>query len=260
MTTRRAFTRDALAGLVALAALQLPGRAALAQQAPALTADQILARIDANMTFDTRTTRTRMTVTKAGRVKTYEMLSYGRGMDQGATEFLSPARDAGTKILKLGDEAWIWMPSVEKVQKISGHMLRQGIMGSDMSYEDMLSASDWRSRYTATVLPDEALDGRPCWVLELSARTPDVSYPRRKVWVDQGWLVPVRQELFALSGMLLKVWLMADPQQYGTRWYPTRMVVEDKLLQGSSTEMVFTEMKFSVALEDEVFSLRWLER
>jgi hypothetical protein len=31
-------------------------------------------------------------------------------------------------------------------------------------------------------------------------------------------------------------------------------------LQGSSTELRFDELKFSVALEEEVFSLRWLER
>ncbi|MBK9645506.1 MAG: outer membrane lipoprotein-sorting protein [Deltaproteobacteria bacterium] len=227
---------------------------------PSLTADQILARIDQNLTFESRSSRMTMTVTKNGRVKTYEIVSYGRGAEEGASEYISPARDAGTKMLKKGDELWMYMPSVEKVQKISGHMLRQGMMGSDLSYEDMLESDDWRSNYNAVALPDEALGGRPCWVLDLTAKSEDVSYPRRKVWVDQAWLLPVRQELYALSGMLLKVWLMSDPKQYGERWYPMKMTVEDKLQQGSKTEIVFTEMLFSVPLEEEIFTTRWLER
>ncbi|MCK6516871.1 outer membrane lipoprotein-sorting protein [Myxococcota bacterium] len=227
---------------------------------PSLTADQILARIDQNLTFESRSSRMTMTVTKNGRVKTYEIVSYGRGAEEGASEYLSPARDAGTKMLKKGDELWMYMPSVEKVQKISGHMLRQGMMGSDLSYEDMLESDDWRSNYNAVALADEALNGRPCWVLDLTAKSEDVSYPRRKVWVDQAWLLPVRQELYALSGMLLKVWIMSDPKQYGERWYPMKMTVEDKLQQGSKTEIVFTEMLFSVPLEEEIFTTRWLER
>lgn len=228
--------------------------------APTLTADQILARIDQNLTFESRSSRMTMTVTKNGRVKSYEIVSYGRGAEEGASEYLSPARDAGTKMLKKGDELWMYMPSVEKVQKISGHMLRQGMMGSDLSYEDMLESDDWRSNYNAVALPDEPVNGRACWVLDLTAKSEDVSYPRRKVWVDQEWLLPVRQELYALSGMLLKVWIMSDPKRYGDRWYPMKMTVEDKLQQGSKTEIVFTELLFSVPLEEEIFTTRWLER
>lgn len=248
--------------LLALALLGSPALIPLVVE-PAFaapTVDQILAAVDQNLTFDSRTAHVTMTVVKPNRTKVYEIVSYGRGEEEGATEFLAPARDAGTRMLKKNDELWIYMPSVEKVQKLSGHMLREGMMGSDVSYEDMLEASNWRTQYTATVLPDEMINGRPCWVLDMSAKTPDVSYPKRKVWIDQGWSLPVRQELFALSGMLLKVWTMEDPVQYGTRWYPTKMVIEDKFQQGTRTELVFTELKFSVALEDEVFTTRWLER
>ena len=47
------------------------------------------------------------------------------------------------------------MPRAERVQKISGHMLRQGMMGSDMSYEDMLEAADFEEKYEAEVVGEE---------------------------------------------------------------------------------------------------------
>ncbi|HJN75534.1 MAG TPA: outer membrane lipoprotein-sorting protein [Myxococcota bacterium] len=224
------------------------------------TVGEILAEVDANMVFDVRSTTATMTVVKPRRTKTYTLLSYGRGVDDAATEFLSPERDAGTKMLKKGEEMWMYLPSIEKVQKLSGHMLRQGMMGSDISYEDMMESSSWLDSYTAEVSGVDTFEDRPCWKLEMIAKTDDIAYPKRVVWVDQQTKIPVKQELYALSGMLLKVWTMHDAEQYGERWYPSRMVVVDKLQEGTKTEMVFDEMSFTVELEEEVFSMRWLER
>ncbi|MDP2308267.1 MAG: outer membrane lipoprotein-sorting protein [Pseudomonadota bacterium] len=222
--------------------------------------DDILSKVDANMTYDTRESTLKMTVTKGDRVKVYRMHSYGRGADESAMEYLEPARDKGTKMLKSKSDLWMWLPAVEKTQKISGHMLRQSMMGSDMSYEDMMQASGWRTQYTGTVVGEETLDGRKVWKLDLKANTPDVGYPRRLVWVDQATSIPLKQELYALSGMLLKVWTMSEVKDFGGRQFPTRMVIEDKVLQNSRTEIQFEDMKFAIALEGEVFSLRWLER
>lgn len=184
--------------------------------AGAVTVDELLAKVDRNMTYDTRESYARMTVTKGARVKVYRMHTYGRGTDQAAVEYLEPARDKGTKMLKKEEELWTWMPAVEKTQKISGHMLRQSMMGSDLSYEDMMEASSWRTLYKGTVVGEEVVDGRKAWKLDLKAATPDVSYPRRVAWVDQQSFVPVKQELYALSGMLLKTWRWGTSRRSGT--------------------------------------------
>lgn len=222
--------------------------------------ESLLAGIDTNMTFETRMVRSEMEVVKPKRTKVYEFRSYGRGVDEAATEFLAPSRDAGTKMLKKGDEMWMYLPSVEKVQKLSGHMLRQGMMGSDISYEDMMESSSWLDAYNAKVIGADMAEGEDCWVIELDAKTDDISYPKRKVWVDKDTKIPVKQELYALSGVLLKTWLMTDIEEIEGRHYPMRMVIDDALQEGSRTEMRFLEMDFSVELEDEVFSMRWLER
>jgi outer membrane lipoprotein-sorting protein len=232
---------------------------ALAEDLP--TPEQVLELIDQNLTFESRTTKVAMTVESGKRVKTYEMMTFGRGQDQAAIEYLEPARDKGTRMLRLGEDMWLYMPSIERTQKISGHMLREGMMGSDVSYEDMASASKLRDQYTATVVGAEELDGRKVYKLELVATDESVSYPKRTSWVDAELGIPVKQELYALSGMLLKTWEMSDVKPFdGGRQFPTRMVVEDKVRASSKTTLVFTEVQFGVALEDEVFDTRWLER
>jgi len=212
------------------------------------------------MNFETRTAQIQMTVTRGRRVKVYEMNSFARGANEAAIEFNAPARDRGTKMLKRGGELWMYMPSIEKVQKISGHMLRQGMMGSDLSYEDLMETTQFRALYDATIVGEEEQNGRACWRLELTAKSEDVAYPRRTTWVDKEHMVPVHEELYALSGMVVKSWDLSDVQTFGERHFPTRMVISDQLQTGSQTEVLFQEMSFSVALEEEVFSQRWLDR
>lgn len=252
---------------LALLLLLLPA-AALAQPAeppvptvPATpTADDLLDAMDKTLQFDTRTSRSTMTVVDGDRTRAYELQSFARGTDDAAVEYLSPPRDKGTRMLKKKDDLWLYMPRAERTQKISGHMLRQGMMGSDISYEDMMQAADFRKRYAATVLGEEELAGRPCWKLEAVARDSTVSYPRRLIWIDKETMVPVRQELFAVSGMLLKTWEMSDVRQIEGRWTAMKMELADKLRHGSKTVLTLESVTYGVALKDEVFSLRWLER
>jgi len=230
----------------------------LATEFPA--AEELLNAMDQNLQFDTRSAVTTMAVVDARRTRSYKIISYGRGQDDAAMEYLEPDREKGTKMLKLGDELWLYMPRAERTQKISGHMMRQGMMGSDMSYEDMMGAAEFASMYTAAVTGEAELDGRPCWTVEATATDESVSYPKRVFWIDQEWRIPLKQELFALSGMLLKTWHMSDPVQLEGQWMPTRMEIVDELKTGSKTVIVIDSVELGVELEDEVFSRRWLER
>jgi outer membrane lipoprotein-sorting protein len=253
--------------LVVVCATVCAGPLALAQPAPAApaaaaaqpTATELLDAVDKNMTFDARRARMVMTV-EGRRTRTFEMIAFSRGEEDSAIEYLSPARETGTRMLKLGDDLWLYLPSVERVQKISGHMLRQGMMGSDLSYEDLMASRELRKAYDAKVTGAETVAGRACWVLELTAKDKSVTYPKRKSCIDKQVFIPLKQELFALSGMLLKTWTMSDVKDFGGRQFPTKMVIEDHIKKESVTRLEFKEMEFGVKHPAEVFSLRWLER
>ena len=113
--------------------------------------EQLLNGLEYNLNAETRTAKVTMIVVNPRRSRTMELVSYGRGLDEAAIEFVAPAREKGTKMYRKGDEMWMYLPAVERTQKISGHMLRQGMMGSDMSYEDMSGNTDWSEDYTGEV-------------------------------------------------------------------------------------------------------------
>jgi outer membrane lipoprotein-sorting protein len=245
-----------------MCAVALPGNQAFAEAEAALpSAQSILVAMDHNMLFERRTSTIKMRVEGRRRTRTFEILSYGRGQSDAAMEYLQPLRDRGTKMLKLGEDLWIYMPTIERTQKISGHMLRQGMMGSDLSYEDMMATQEMNKMYVSKVKRSEELEGRATWVLEMVAKDLSLTYPKRVMWVDKERSVALKQELYALSGLLLKVWSMSKIEKFGPhRYFPTRMVIEDKLKKGSKTILEFSYMNFDVKVPEEVFSRRWLER
>lgn len=224
------------------------------------TAAELLATMDSNLQSDSQESTVSMTVSDGQRVREYRMNVVSRGRDSSAMEYLAPDREKGTRMLKVDDQMWLYLPKAERVQKISGHMMRQGMMGSDVSYEDMMATDDFDEMYSATVLGSEDIDGRKLWKLEAIANDPTISYPKRIIWIDDEHRIPTKQELYALSGMLLKTWTMSDIQVFGDRSVPMRMTITDALKEGSATTIVTEALTLDVALEDEVFSRRWLER
>ncbi|MBA2320957.1 MAG: outer membrane lipoprotein-sorting protein [Deltaproteobacteria bacterium] len=224
------------------------------------TAEAILDKVDANLVTQSRSNTVKMTQVKNGRPREYTMQVWAQGNDQAAIETLEPVRNKGDKYLRMGDEMWSYYPSVEKTNKISGHMLRQGLAGTDVSYEDMMSSTKLREQYTAKVLGSEQVNGRPCWKLELVAKDQTVTYAKRVSWIDAETFIPLKQELYALSGLLLKTWEMSEVQDFGGRKYPTKMVVSDKVQEGTSTTMILSDLKFGETLDTTTFTTGWLER
>lgn len=242
----------------AVAGLFFYQRHSLAEGAP--SAEALLGSMDRNLVFEARKCRITMTV-EGQRTRSYDMLSYARGEEDSAIEYIAPARDKGTRMLKLGNELWMYLPAVDRVQKISGHMLRQGMMGSDVSYEDLMVSRELRHRYVAKLTGESAVDGRPCWQLEMVSKDDSVTYPKRISCVDKVNFIPLRQELFALSGTLLKTWHMSDVKDFPNgRKFPTKMLVQDNVKKESVTRIEFNDLTFGSDFPREVLSLGWLER
>jgi outer membrane lipoprotein-sorting protein len=217
-------------------------------------ADEILQKIDENLSSENRIFESSMTINGKRTSRTILSRSYVVGDKQSFTEYLSPAREQGTKMLKLENQLWIYSPSTDRTIRISGHMLRQSVMGSDLSYEDMMDDRKLTETYNATVIGTEEVDGRKTWVLELKAKVDDVAYATRKLWVDTERYVPLREELYAKSGQLLKRSVMSGVIKLEGRWFPSRVVYKDMLKDGDGTEFEITDIKFNQDIPEYIFT------
>ena len=206
------------------------------------------------MTSKTRVLVSKMVIHGRRTSRTIESKSWGQGEEKAFTEYLAPAREKGTKMLKLEDKLWIYSPSTDRIIQISGHMLRQSMMGSDLSYEDFMEDPRLTNLYRADVTGTETVDGRPCWVLELTAKVKDVAYYKRKMWVDEARAVPLREELYAKSGKLLKRTELKDITNIQGRWFPKRIIFKDMLKKGKGTEFIIEEIQFDVRIPPRILT------
>jgi outer membrane lipoprotein-sorting protein len=221
---------------------------------------EILQRIDNNMSSQNRVFTSRMIIHGRRNSRTIQARTWTSGEKRSFTEYLFPVREQGTKMLKLDDQLWIYSPSSDRIIQIAGHMLRQSVMGSDLSYEDMMEDNRLTNHYNAEVTGNEKIGDRLCWILKLTAFDPGVAYQGMKLWVDQQRNIPLKEELLAKSGTLLKRTELSDVTHINGRWFAKKIVFKDVLKEGEGTEFIIDEISFNVNIPDYIFSKASLKK
>jgi outer membrane lipoprotein-sorting protein len=226
-------------------------------QTPA--AAELLRQVDNNEIYTTIEYGGEMIIEYQNRRYVKVMKAWARGNADSFIEFTNP-EDRGTKYLKKGGRLYMYSPDNEGVMLISGHMLKESMMGSDMSYEDTINNDTLASRYNAVVSGSEVWNGRPAWVLELDAKSKTESYPKRKLWIDKETGDLLHYELYALSGAKLKEYNLIRVEILAGRRFPVEVEVRDLLRRDSKTTFIMKNAVLDKPIPDSVFSQRNLER
>jgi len=222
---------------------------------------EILKLIDKNLVFDKAETVTTMIIHGRAGTRTVQSKNWIEGKDKAFVEYTDPAREKGKKMLKLGDQLWNYIPEpTDRIITISGHLLRQSVMGSDLSYEDITENKKLIEMYNAKVTGSEKINGRDCFVLELTAKVEDLNYYSRKVWVDKERWLPLKEERYAKGGKPLKRTEILEVFRIENRWYPKRILYHDLLQTGDGTEYIIESINTHVDIPDSQFTKAALKK
>jgi outer membrane lipoprotein-sorting protein len=244
--------------LISFLALALTAAAAAGQSAEgALSAVDIVRRMQSNQVYQTSRMQGRMTVSDRFGTKVTTFISWSRGAADSLIEFTS-TEEKGQKILRTRDEIYLFYPGAEELIRLQGAAFRDAVLGSDMSYEDLTGGKNILDLYEVSLEGRETVDGADCWRIAMKAKGRNVAYPRQLVWVDPVLWSPRRMQQFSLSNRLLKESRLSDFKQVAGRMVPTRVVLEDKLKKGSSTEFLVQDIEIGIALDPALFSLEKL--
>ena len=230
-------------------------------QSDQMSADDIMKAMDQNLNAESRIITSKMVVKGRRSNRTIESKNWVVGTELAFTEYLSPPREAGTKMLKIGEKLYTYSPQTDRVIQISGHMLRQSVMGSDMSYNDMMEDRPIDELYSATIEGSIMLDGRDHWIMILDAKVKGLSYPKRRSWVDKEYLLPKKEELYAKSGKLLKTASLEGIKKIEGRWFPSKFVYKDELKRNSEgTGWIIDNIQFNKKIPNSRFSKALLRK
>jgi hypothetical protein len=216
--------------------------------------EQIIRDMESKQVFDSAATKGRMVINDRFGEKISTFNSWSLGTENSLIEFTS-VEEFGQKVLRSEDDIYIFYPDAEELVRLSGAALRDGMLGSDVSYEDMTGEKSLLDDYTVTSLSEETLDGEATYKLELEAKGPSIAYQKQTLWISQENSVALQAHKFSLSGKLLKVERILKTEWVGDYEIATHIKVEDKLKSNSFTEFYIDEIDFETDLDLEFFSL-----
>jgi hypothetical protein len=140
----------------------------------------------------------------------------------------SPA-EAGQKVLMLGDDFWLLMPSSQRPLRITP---MQKLLG-DASTGDIATLS-WAEDYSGALVGEEPCGTQTCQRLSLQASRKGAGYQRIELWIGKQRHEPVKADLYVQSDKLAKqATFVLD--KAGTR--VDEMVLQDQLSSHKATRV-----------------------
>jgi len=152
------------------------------------------------------------------------------------------------------DDRWIYIPSIKLVRRIAASDKRSSFVGSDFTYEDV-SGRD-ASDENHTLLREESLGGRPCYVIE-SQPVASADYAKRVSWIDKERWLPLKEEYTDSRGRMIRVFTADKVEQIAGHWTVTQRTMKN-LTAGQHTVVLFQDTVYDQGLGDNIFTERAL--
>jgi outer membrane lipoprotein-sorting protein len=150
---------------------------------------------------------------------------YVKGAARTLVRFAAPPRNVGRSLLALGRDLWIYLPDAGKPVRIP---FSQRLVGQVANGD--IARADYSGDYDVSLLGEETVGGVACHVLDLRAKSKEVTYAAIKYWVAKDGRRPVRAEFYAGTGTLLKTGTFGGFRAVvGGRVLATRLTLVDAI-------------------------------
>jgi len=248
---RRSDEWRAALGVALIAMLVLGAVApARADQAADIVADADRYRRPAD-SFVWKITITSQEAKKAPSVDGFEVFAKTGG--RVFVKFVAPPRSVGRSLLALGRDLWIYLPDAGKPVRIP---LSQRLVGQVANGD--IARADYAGDYDATLRGEEAIEGVPCHVLDLNAKTKDVTYAVIKYWVASDGRRPVKAEFYAGTGTLLKTGAFENFRDVAGHTLATRLTLTDAIRKDRRSVLDYGEVVIR-NLPDKYFDKNYMK-
>jgi len=178
--------------------------------------------------------------------------------DKSMIEFNSPKDVRGTKTLtfthrKGDDDQWLFLPSINRVKRISSSNKSGPFVGSEFSFEDLTSFEV--EKYTHKFVEENTLDGIKVAIVEQIPLYSGSGYSKRLVYMntDKDYRFE-KIEYFDRKGAKLKTLIYKDQKQYLEKfWRPSELEMINHQ-NGKKTALRFSKRQFKTGLTSDDFN------
>ena len=222
-------------------------------EAEDLSVGDIIKKLEANQVYDTSSMDAKLAVTNRFGVTMNEFTVYSRkGGD--TLVVITAGPDRGQKVLRQKKDIYLYYPDAEDVIWLKGSALKDSMMGSDFSYEDLTDDGTILGRFDAELLGSETFDGAQCWRVMLTAKTKTETYAKQELLVDAETFVTRHALLYSAAGKPIREMTSSDVRAVAGKNIPFTSVMKDLMKKNTSTEMKLTRVEIGIPLSGKYFN------
>jgi outer membrane lipoprotein-sorting protein len=168
----------------------------------------------------------------------------------------SPQDEAGTAILKVGNDIWYYLPKSNRTVKVPASMATNSWMGSDFTVDDLVKETFLTRDYSISTSFDGTRNGIAVREYTLTPK-PDavVVWGKIVVQIRQADSVPTWQGYYGEDGQLARELTFSDYKTIKGRVIPTRMVMRPADKGDAQTTIEYEDIAFDVPVSEAIFSL-----
>jgi len=158
------------------------------------------------------------------------------------------------------DDQFIYSPMRKRAAR--ANLRGQSVAGTDFSFDDFLTTLDDIEHAIYKRLPDETVDGVPCYVVEATMLPKSRSrYSRSVAAIEKEHFVPLRTQYWDEVGVAVKELTSprASLEVYDGVWVPTESTMTD-LLEDTKSVVTLEKVDPNPKLNDTDFSISAIER
>lgn len=187
---------------------------------------------------------------------------YAPPLTKSLIRFSAPGDVSGVGFLQIqkadeDDDRFLFLPELGKSRRIAGNTRSSMFMGTDFSYAD-LDRRDLREG-TATSQGMESVGKFPCYHMVVVPNRQDSPYAKVELWVRTDNFVPLKTLMYNRAGVLLKTLVAQELRRVEGRWFLAKSQMTNHA-DGRTTELVLDDIQAKVAVPDEEFTVRTLEK
>ena len=242
----------------------------------ALSAFEIMSKVDARYTGETAISNTRMIlVDKKERQRVREIKIFSKefgDVDKSISFFKSPADVKGTSYMSFNwnspskeDDSWLYLPALQKVNRIASSDRSGSFMGSDFTYTDIdgFELED----YTYEIKKQSDLvNGRDCWVVELTPKNKKIidktGYLKSLQWIRKDIFIPVKGRILVKKGKKIKLFSAKNITKIDGIWTAKTLQMittkNKKLVHKSILQL--ESIRYNDVVENKIFSTEVMRR
>lgn len=229
--------------------------------AVAMDIDELMDHIDKLWRGDTSQTTMSMTVKTRRYERTMTMEAWSRGKEYSLIIIREPIKDRGIATLKVAENIWNYLPKINRVTKVPASMMSGSWMGSHFTNDDLVKDSTFIDDYDSSITFEGERDGFLVYEVT-SIPKPDAAVVWGKVVmiIRQDNYAPIIASYFDEEGMQVRTMTFDQIAEVDGRAIPMRMTLIPEDKPGESTVVVYDDIAFGMALDEEFFSLRNLKQ